>query len=184
MLQPLNIADMTLEEIAENHRVPLERLTTWTRHPEWPPAGERDGTPVYDPAAVAAWMTTYAQLVTVAEISQRYGRTLGSVRQNWTARRDWPAAHGKRGRYKTYWLGDVDLWYREHIARPPTPDQGRPDDLLTLREAAEYAGVAYGTFRAYRSRGTFPKQDAVSPEGVPQWRRDTIRRFLETRTRR
>lgn len=54
------------------------------------------------------------------------------------------------------------------------------DDLISAREAAELAGVAYQTWRYYCSREIAPTP-AVRVGTAPYWTREQVREWLRQR---
>jgi predicted DNA-binding transcriptional regulator AlpA len=120
--------------------------------------------------------------VIAPEIAERYGRELSTVQRQWMASSVWPAAVGKRGRWNVFDADAVDRIVREHFIRP-TATAGRPDDLLTVAEIAEYTGLSASTIRSDISRGRIQRDPDDESDGVKRWRRATIDAAMAGRQR-
>ena len=118
--------------------------------------------------------------ITTSEIAARYGRALRTVQDVWTKHPDWPAPTGKRGRWKEYDAQAVDELVRATYLRDPTPDEGRPDDLLTIADIVEYTGLSRSTIDTDISRRRIPAADDTEG-GVRRWKRSTIDAVLSKR---
>ncbi|GAA3251546.1 helix-turn-helix transcriptional regulator [Nonomuraea helvata] len=110
--------------------------------------------------------------VIAPEIAERYGRALTTVTDVWRKHPDWPAATGRRGRWNEYDAQAVDELIRRAFLRPPAPEEGSSDDLLTIADIAAYTGLARGTIDADISRGRIPPPD--NTEDGKRWRRSII----------
>jgi Homeodomain-like domain len=112
---------------------------------------------------------------TVREIAERYGRPERTVEQ-WIQAYPWPAPLGRRGRQYVYGSPEADAAVRAILALgDPGAD---PGELLDARQAAQEAGLAYGTVRAYISKGTWPEPDDKERR---RWKRSTVRAFMASR---
>lgn len=107
------------------------------------------------------------------EIAAHYDVALTTVQRSWTQHPDWPEATGRRGKWKTYPADAVAAWVQEHRAPEELP-VGNPDDLLTVKQVAEYIGRAESTVRADISRNRIKREPDVIRDGVKYWRRSTI----------
>lgn len=104
---------------------------------------------------------------TVADIAERTGRPLTTVKNTWTRHPAWPAPVSKRGRWNTYDPQDIDDWLRDHIERQAVTLE--PTRLYTARELeAAGIGITAGTIRADRTRGRWPEPDDTDG-GVNRW---------------
>ncbi len=112
---------------------------------------------------------------TVPEIALRLGRSERTVEQ-WIQAYDWPAPLGRRGRLYVYETGAVDAVVRAVLALGAL--DADPDELLDARAAAADAGLAYGTVRAYVSKGDWPAPDDAV---LRRWKRSTVRGFMASR---
>jgi hypothetical protein len=106
------------------------------------------------------------------EVAARYDRPLRTVRTEWVPDPAWPPAAGKRGRWNEYDAAQVDAAVEAITTRAPLPD-GDPGELLTIAQAAEYAGLAESTIRSDISRGRWPAPDD-DEHGVRRWKRPTV----------
>lgn len=68
--------------------------------------------------------------------------------------------------------------YLRDMDETPEPTQDRK---LTVREAAELAGIKPGTWRGRVNRGTAPKPDGRYDLRTPWWLESTVRRFIAER---
>lgn len=128
-----------------------------------------------------SFMISRPERVTIAEIAERYDRSVVTIRQHWTKWAEWPDPVGKRGRWHEYDGAVVDAVVRARLERVQPEKTGDPDDLLDARAIAEYAGLAWGTIRADISRGRIGEPDDVDAGGVSRWRRATVDRVLAGR---
>ncbi|MFJ4653891.1 helix-turn-helix transcriptional regulator [Nocardia sp. NPDC088792] len=128
-------------------------------------------------------MVAQPKALIAAEIAEKYGRSLVTVRR-WMTSDAWPAPlPQKRGRWLEFDADAVEQAYRENFGRDTTT-VGDPDELLTPAQISEYTGLAPGTVRADISRGRFgdPDDDA---HGVRRWKRSTVdAKMAERRPRR
>jgi hypothetical protein len=116
---------------------------------------------------------------TLAEIADRLGRPLTTVRNTWTRDPDWPEATGKRGRWNVYDPAQVDAWVSEHVTRPLVDLE--PNRLYTAQQLeATGIGITAGTIRADRTRGRWPEPDDTTG-GVNRWYGRTAAKALEKR---
>lgn len=123
-------------------------------------------------------MTSTVPGLTIAEIAAKYGRAVRTIEQ-WRQAYDWPAPAGARpgtgGRPALEYDPDaVAAAVRAILAL--AGDGADPDELLTAREAAEEAGLSYGTVRADISRGRWPEADRPG-----RWKRSTVRAAMAAR---
>ncbi|MFI6337821.1 hypothetical protein [Streptomyces sp. NPDC050535] len=119
---------------------------------------------------------------TVAEIAQRTGHPLTTVRNTWTRHPDWPAPlTQRRGRWKLYDPAHVDTFIRDHIERQEPATDLEPHRLYTAQELeAAGIGIKAATIRADRSRGRWPQPDDTS-DGVNRWTGHTAAQALDGR---
>lgn len=116
---------------------------------------------------------------TLADIAARLGRPLSTVRNTWTRDPEWPAAVGKRGRWKTYDPGGIDDWLRDHIERQAVALE--PGRLYTAQQLeAAGIGIKAGTIRADLTRRRWPEPDDTEG-GVNRWCGRTVTQALEGR---
>ena len=124
-----------------------------------------------------------AERLIAPEIADLYGRSLKTI-ERWRSHPDWPKPVGKRGRWAEYDAAAVDaavraLFLPQFLPHPPAED-GDPDELLTIDQAAQILGVKRKTLDADRSRGRFPQPDDTA-HGVPRWRRATVEAVKRSR---
>lgn len=117
---------------------------------------------------------------TVAEIAERIGRPLTTVRNTWTRHPAWPEPlEQRRGRWRLYDPAAVDVFVRDHIDRQAAALE--PERLYTARELeAAGVGITAATIRADRSRGRWPTPDDTEGD-VNRWRGATATKALEGR---
>lgn len=117
---------------------------------------------------------------TVAEIAERIGRPLTTVRNTWTRHPAWPEPlEQRRGRWRLYDPAAVDAFVRDHIDRQAAALE--PERLYTARELeAAGIGITAGTIRADRARDRWPAPDDTTG-GVNRWRGSTVTQALEGR---
>lgn len=125
-------------------------------------------------------MVAQPERLTAPEIAERYGRALSTIQTNWTQRDEWPAPVGRRGKWKEYDAAEVAAVVKRLYGREGNTGKGKPGDLLTVAEIADYTGLAASTVRADVSRGRIGAADDEST-GVKKWRRDTIDAAMATR---
>lgn len=118
--------------------------------------------------------------LTAPEIAEKYGREVSTVAHTWRNHPDWPPAAGRRGRWAEYDAQAVDDVVRTHLLRPAPRPRGRPDDLLTIAQIADYVGLARGTIDSDISRGRWRRPDDTR-HGVKRWRRATVDAIMEGR---
>ena len=123
-------------------------------------------------------MVTRDRLI-APEIAARYKRPLTTVQTEWMPDPAWPAAAGKRGRWKEYDAAEVAAAVQAITERPQLAG-GDPGDLLTIAQAAAHAGISPSTIRADLSRGRWPAPDDKE-HGVKRWKRSTVNRVMEGR---
>jgi hypothetical protein len=112
---------------------------------------------------------------TVPEIAARYSRSERTI-EHWVQNYPWPEPLGRRGRLNVYDQEAADAAVREILALgDPEAD---PNELLNARQAAAEAGLAYGTVRAYISKGGWPDPD---DEVLRRWKRSTVRAEMASR---
>lgn len=118
--------------------------------------------------------------LTAPEIARTYGVDLLTVQTSWARHPDWPPAAGRHGQWNAYPVGAVEAWVQQHRTRAELPS-GDPNELLTVREIAEHAGLAESTIRADISRGRIPRMPDDETDGVKRWRRGTIDAAMRNR---
>ena len=115
---------------------------------------------------------------TVAEIAERYGVDITTVRNKWTPHPDWPASVGKRGRWPVYDPAEVDRWHTTRSARQSPTLQ--PERLYTAAEIEAATGITAATIRSAQSRGFWP-QPAGKSGRANAWTGAAINEVLQTR---
>jgi len=120
--------------------------------------------------------------VIAPEIAAKYGRSVTTVQKDWMTREDWPPTIGRRGRWNEYDAATVDRVVRASYLRTEPTQAGNPDDLLTIIEIADRAGVNPSTVRGYLSRGQLAlgEPDDTS-HGVHRWYRWRVDQALRGR---
>jgi len=121
------------------------------------------------------------QRLIIPEIAQKYDRTPGTIRTQWVPHPAWPAAAGKRGRYKEYDAAEVAAAVATIAGRTPLPD-GDPDELLDVARIAAETGLSGSTIRSDISRGRWPAPDDTE-HGVHRWKRSTVASTMKGRRR-
>ena len=88
--------------------------------------------------------------LTYEEIAERYGRSRSTIVNTWVKDERWPQPSGKRGRLVVFDASEVEAAV-EAITGPArgSISEGEPDELLTLEEVAEAAGLEWSTLRQY-----------------------------------
>lgn len=121
--------------------------------------------------------------VTLEQIAQRYRRPWGGV-YSMTRRPLWRerVRRRRRGNQREHHAIDVDRVIRTWVWVPPVDTGYAPDELLTVRQIAEYSGY---NLASVRLDATWPQREywLGPPEevdgGVRWWRRSTVdERFL------
>jgi hypothetical protein len=117
---------------------------------------------------------------TVADVAERTGRPLSTVRNTWARHPAWPKPlEQRRGRWRLYDPATIDAFVRDHIDRQAADLE--PARLYTARELeAAGIGVTAGTIRADLSRGRWPAPDDTG-RGVNRWTGAAATRALEVR---
>ncbi|MEI5520677.1 hypothetical protein WB388_08685 [Streptomyces brasiliscabiei] len=118
---------------------------------------------------------------TVADIAERTGRPLSTVRNTWARHPDWPAHVGRRGRWVAYDPDDIDQWLAANVDRQAVTLE--PARLYTARELeASGIGITAATIRADLSRGRWPAPDNTEG-GTNRWTGATASAAIEGRRR-
>lgn len=117
---------------------------------------------------------------TLPELAARFERSDESLRV-WLAEPGAPEPTGLRATSrrpaKEYDPDEVAAFLRRAGRLPGAPEQNPAEDpLMTLREAAGHAGIAYSTARAYVAGGQWPEPDEPAGTNVrgARWRRSSI----------
>lgn len=125
---------------------------------------------------------------TYAELGERFHRSAESLRK-WLAEPGAPAPIGYRRTTRKPAAEYDPVTVTAYLRASGRLPQHRPvdpahDPLLTLVEAAAYAGIAEKTALAYVARGQWPAPDIpTGKDGPRRWRQSTIDKALSKRRR-
>lgn len=114
---------------------------------------------------------------TVPEIALRYRRSERTI-EHWIQNYPWPAPLGKRGKLYVYGQAETGAAVRAILA--VSNSDADPDELLDAKAAAAEAGLAYGTVRAYISRGG-DEWPAPDDPVLRRWKRSTVRAAMASK---
>ncbi|GAA1560884.1 hypothetical protein GCM10009678_49730 [Actinomadura kijaniata] len=175
---------MTRTDLMAAYGLGRSTLEKWFRergangHPE--PVGTVGGQHTWDAEEWAAWYAARRSapkvppgLLSREELATRFNLTKHRLKQLWADREanGHPAPAHQSGK-ALYW--DAEEWRTWHETLPePKPDEGDPDDLVTLAEAARILGLAQTSVTVYPKRppAGWPEPVKVEPLGGGRVRR-------------
>ncbi|MFE2555985.1 helix-turn-helix transcriptional regulator [Streptomyces sp. NPDC059352] len=119
--------------------------------------------------------------VTFAEIAAHYGMSTRYVAENprWGRHPEWPESTGKRGRSLEFPPAPVAEFVAEHHTRDAV--ELAPDQLYSVTEIAEAAGIRPDSIHSDISRGRWPAPDADGEGGPSMWKGATVTAYLAAR---